>query len=267
LYGSNITDEWPQFESVANKKVPNLLFIRVDGVPRNPRFEKGWKARTTFEQYAISFQPLRRVIWSIVGSGGQVEGNELPWVLELAEGFPNIEGVFMDDFLVRDKNDPNMRRGAYSPAELADLKRQLVAKDRRLEMWVTLYTHSLDPTHPSYHKTDIPLADYLKEFDVISFWTWDSKDLRDLEQNLGRLEMVLPRARIALGCYLWDFPNQQPVPLSLMKHQIELGLKWLLEGRISEMVFLSNNVMDLGLEVVEWTREWIAEVGEKRLAR
>ena len=33
------------------------------------------------------------------------------------------------------------------------------------------------------------------------------------------------------------------------------------------MIFLSNTVADLDFPAVEWTREWIAAVGNERLAR
>jgi hypothetical protein len=31
------------------------------------------------------------------------------------------------------------------------------------------------------------------------------------------------------------------------------------------MMFLSNGVMDVGFEAVEWTRAWIRKVGDTRL--
>ena len=47
-----------------------------------------------------------------------------------------------------------------------------------------------------------------------------------------------------------------------MKHQCEFGLKWLQQGRIEKMVFLANTVCDMGFDVADWTRNWIAEVGD-----
>ena len=70
--------------------VPNLIMVRERGLPHRPSHEKNWKARTSFEQYAISFRPLKRVVWSVVGSGGNIQGDEVSWVLELAGKFPNI---------------------------------------------------------------------------------------------------------------------------------------------------------------------------------
>ena len=46
----------------------------------------------------------------------------------------------------------------------------------------------------------------------------------------------------------------------------ELGLAWLKAGRIDGMIFLANNICDMGFEAVEAARSWIAENGEQGLA-
>lgn len=75
----------------------------------------------------------------------------------------------------------------------------------------------------------------------------------------------MPGKRLRLGCYMWDFGSKKPMPLELMKHQCDLGLKWLKAGRIEGMIFLATNVCDLPLESVEWTREWIGRAGDQLL--
>jgi hypothetical protein len=50
-----------------------------------------------------------------------------------------------------------------------------------------------------------------------------------------------------------------------MAHQCGLGLKWLREGAIEGIVFLASCICDLGLEAVEWTRQWVREVGPQVL--
>ena len=55
------------------------------------------------------------------------------------------------------------------------------------------------------------------------------------------------------------------MPLDLMRHQCELGLRWLRQGRIEGMIFLASCLCDLELEAVEWTRNWIAQVGQKQV--
>ena len=120
------------------------------------------------------------------------------------------------------------------------------------------------PKHPRHIGCDPPLADFLDRFDVLTLWTWNSKELPQLEESLAALEAVAAKnCRIALGMYLWDFPNARPVPLELMQHQCELGLKWLKEKRVHELVFLANTVLDVGLPSAEFSRNWIAKVGRQ----
>jgi hypothetical protein len=84
--------------------------------------------------------------------------------------------------------------------------------------------------------------------------------------NLTALERIAPKkARIALGLYIWDYHNKKPVPMELMKHQCDLGLKWLKEGRISDMIFLANTVLDVGMPSAEFSREWIKKHGQEKL--
>jgi len=87
----------------------------------------------------------------------------------------------------------------------------------------------------------------------------------DMEKNLAKLEKLTPKNGRLLGCYMWDYGKRQPMPVELMKMQCEKGLKWLNEGLIEGMIFLASCVCDLELEAVEWTRQWISEVGGQRL--
>ena len=64
---------------------------------------------------------------------------------------------------------------------------------------------------------------------------------------------------------MWDFGAKRPMPVELMKQQCELALKLLRERRIEGMIFLATNICDLNLETVNWTRRWIAKVGDEPL--
>lgn len=255
--------------------VPNLLFIRSNNLPALPTEETGRK-KNSYQQYATSFQPLDRVVWSAVGAGGTGGMNELPATLSLAQEFPNISGIFLDDFvrpIPRKKaSDPHTGRPAMPLEDLRQLRHQIKASGKPLDIWVTLYTHELNPVRNAskraYVACDPPLANFLGEFDVLTLWTWDSNEIPELEANLIALEKIAPKnARIALGLYLWDFQNKRPVSVAMMKHQCDLGLKWLKEGRISDMIFLANTMLDVGMPSAEFSRQWIREHGGEKLGR
>ena len=113
----------------------------------------------------------------------------------------------------------------------------------------------------------MPLDDYFKMIDVATFWTMNFDDLENMESNIKKLKSVAPHAKIMLGCYFIDYGKNKGVPIPLMKKQCETGLRWIKEGKIEGMIFLANTTMDIGLESVEWTRNWIKEVGDTPITR
>ena len=175
---------------------------------------------------------------------------------------PNLTGVFMDDFF-RDLGSPpaglaenNMLvQAALSVENLRQLRQRLTVNGRKLDLGVTLYTYQL-------HKRIIP---HLKQCDIVSLWTWEAADLARLEENFAKCQMLMPGKRILLGLYMWDFGTKRPMPLDLMKKQCAFALRWLREGRIEGMILLATNICDLNLETVNWTRSWVAEVGNQPL--
>lgn len=212
--------------------IPNLIMVRYEGRPPLP-----------FDQYAVPFRALKQVVWSVVGARGESDQEERKHVLELAARNRNITGVMMDDFFAGAPG--NGSGNALSLDQLPELRGELTA--RHLDLWAVLYDSQLDK----------PLDEYLDLLDKLSFWTWDSDKLKDLENNLEKLP---PKCGKVLGCYMWDYSKKKPMPLDLMKHQCEVGLRWLSDGRIEGMIFLASCICDLDLEAVEWVTEWIREV-------
>jgi hypothetical protein len=193
------------------------------------------------------------VVWSIVGGGGVASKSDLEMIRPLAQKYPNIAGVQMDDFF--QKTLDGGRAGVLTPKELAYVQNQLQLEDRKLDLWVTLYWYDLK------HQ----LSDWLSHVDVATFWTGEAKDLEMLEDSFARAEDATPKTRRVLGCYMWDYATGHPMPLPLMRKQCQLGLEWLKQGRIEGMIFLASCICDLNLEAVEWARNWIREVGQEKL--
>ena len=218
---------------------PNVVMVGYEGKPALP-----------WEQYAIPFRGLRQVVWSAVAAGGDTNEQDRDAVFKLAEENPNITGFQMDDFF----------RSGFKPALSIDQLKQLHSKlksgSKKLDLWVTLYTHDMNE----------PVAGHLQYVDVITLWTSKAADLTYLNANMEKLEKLMPSKRIVLGCYMWDYGTKQPMPVSSMQQQCELGIKWLQQGRIEGMIFLASCICDLNLEAVEWTRSWIQKVGGQRLA-
>ena len=107
---------------------------------------------------------------------------------------------------------------------------------------------------------------HIQHVDKVALWTWVASDLAYLEENFEKLERLIAPKPIILGCYLFDYGGNHPMSVEQMQHQCELGIKWLFEGRIDGMIFLASNICDQGLQTVEWTKKWIAEVGDDPLS-
>ena len=266
--------------------VPNLMFITQPwNQPPAMAREKAWKTVTTKEQYAISFQSLKRVQWAAVGSGGLGGLAEVPDIVTLAKDYPNITSIYLDDFVTRTytkrADGTTVGTPAMTEAQLKSMRTQLGKAGRPMEVWTTIYTHEFDRKHPDFKDCEPPLADQMKHFDVVVLWTAKSADLRDLEKNLTLLESIKPKnCRIALGIYLWGYWDKdpakaddksyvmgRPVPLDLMEHQCGLGLKWLKEGRVSDLVILGLAGIDQGIPSAKWMRDWIKKNGDQNLNR
>jgi hypothetical protein len=152
--------------------IPNMLFITQDwNRPKGLWYEETWKAKTELEQWAIAFEPMQRVNWSAVGSSGSGGLRTVPDIVTVAKKYPNITGIYLDDFVKDAVKRPDGRK-------------------------------------------------------------------------VGK-----------------------PVPLDLMEHQCGLGLKWLKEGRVGELVILSNTHLDLGIDTAPWMRAWIKKHGDEKLPR
>lgn len=234
-------------ESAFYLGVPNLIVVQAsEGEAKYGRFNP------PFAQYAVAMQPLKRVVWSVVGSGGFHAENETREVLELARRTPNFAGIMLDDFFTGEKEG---KRAQWSVEQLAEVRRRAKQDGKKLDMLVTLYASQLE----------LPLQDYLGLLDVFTLWTGSPADLRNLEANLAKAEKLAPKLRKMLGCYVVDYGEKKTMPVELMKHQCETGLKWLQQGRIEGIIFLGNTTMDFGFESVEWTRDWIRKVGDTSL--
>ena len=154
-----------------------------------------------------------------------------------------------------DAAQPNFN-AQVTPEDLAKAKARMQSiGGRKLDLAVVVYSRQLEPE----------ILPYLKDVDTILFWVWMASDLKHLEDHLKRLKELVPDKKVFLGCYLWDFGTARLMPLDLMQLQCETGLKWLKAGEIEGMIFLSTNVTDKNLKAVNWTRDWIAKVGDQPL--
>ncbi|MFH1918643.1 MAG: hypothetical protein ABIP48_01975 [Planctomycetota bacterium] len=145
-------------------------------------------------------------------------------------------------------------RASLTPAELRALGDRQV-RGRRLPLMAVIYTRQVKP------RARVHIA----EVDQLCLWTWRPADLVNLEANFAALQKLAPDKPLYLGCYMYDFHQSKPLPVALMRQQVELGYHWLKAGRIAGMIFLATPNVDVGLEAVDWTRQWVHTNGDQLL--
>jgi hypothetical protein len=227
-------------ESCNNMGIENCVMVEFKGKP-----EPG-----TEENYASQLSSCKRVCWSVLGGGSYILNNHIKpvkTVLELSERYPNIRDVICDDF--------NPKRCTLE--QLGEMRKLLKERERPFDMWVVVYDLALKNNNVPY--------EHLELFDVITYWTWNANDLDSLESNFKKLRSSIPGKRFILGCYMWDYGAGKPIPVNRMAEQCQIAIKLLKEGAIEGIIFLASCICDLKIDAVEWTRKWIAHVGNYNL--
>jgi hypothetical protein len=196
-----------------------------------------------FNDYALQFSGMDKVIWSIIGDGASKRNNEnsdLRYVVDLKREFSNLQGGIMDDFFGAGRENLDKVKAFADKLHMVGLK-----------LWIVLYGHQLEI---------IDLKKYLKLCDVISLWTWKAEELPLLEERLKKVQNMVPDKEIALGCYMWDFGNNKPISIADMEYQCDFALKKYNEGVISEIILLGSPLVGMDIETVEWSRKWIKSI-------
>lgn len=221
--------------------IPNVCMVRFTGTPLPP-----------FDDYVRQFAHAKRLTWSFVdGDGRHTTEQKKQQALDLAAKLPNFAGLDMDDFFIGDavpKSDAAEAPAHLSVAQVQQVQKELVVRGRKLGLSIVLYSNQL---HPAIKR-------HLDTVDVVYFWTWRARDLRNLESNFTTYRKIVPSKRTLLGIYMWDFGDKKPMPLDMMEHQCRLGLQWLNKGEIEGMIFHCTPLCDMNLEAVEWSKNWIA---------
>jgi hypothetical protein len=229
-------------EGAAYLGTPNVLWVTQHNVPEPP-----------FDAYAETLAGFKRVVWSILGDS-RSDRNDLEEVLRIAAKFPNIIGGIMDDFFKHPRREGPVAR--FTLEQTKGFADRLHNGPRRMDLWVVLYAHQLG----------LDTDEYLRCCDVVTFWNWWGREIDDLETSFPRVEARAGDRRKLLGCYFQDYGDAEEggegkLSMERMKHQCECGLRWMEERRLDGMIFLGNPVCGLGIDTVEWMREWIQSLG------
>jgi hypothetical protein len=219
------------------------------------RIVMGDKPLPPFDRHSEELSAMNQVVWSILGDCGSNRnnngGDDLDEVLRQANKYSNITGAVLDDFF-----DGTTGEARIPLNNLKEIKVKLqVDAPHPLDLWLVYYEIHLGRPHQPYFDL----------CDVITFWTWNGRNLCDLESNFEKIMQLTPGKRRLAGCYMWNYGEQKPMTIEQMKHQCSIYYDWLQKGYIEGIIICSNCITDIGLDTVEWTKNWINEIGQKEI--
>ncbi len=191
-----------------------------------------------------------RILWEITadGAGGPpfIYKNRIAQVIRLAEKYPQIEGVVLDDM-----SSVGMDKG-FRAEHVAQIRELLGEANKQMKIWGVVYTMNLD--RPG-------MNDCIKQLDVILLCEWFGNKVGDLEKHVAHCEKLFPGKPIVLGTYLYDYGQGKRMTPELLELQNSLALGLLRRGRIAGIEFTT---IDNDAEAVAWTADWIKRFGEER---
>lgn len=207
-----------------------------------------------FDSEAQKLKDLKEVVWSAIGDASSKQHGEnksdLEEILRISNMYDNISGAILDDFFITPTSDGQVAR--HSLESIREMRDKLHKFNKRpLDLWLVWYTHQLN----------YELTDYIELFDVVTLWEWKGTNLMELDSNIHKFIDKTPRKRRLIGCYMWNFGEKTPITIPQMEHQLQVCYKWIETGKIEGIVLCANTVVDIGLESVEYTRNWISKYG------
>ncbi len=169
-------------------------------------------------------------------------------VAQLAKQFQNVTGVYCDDLLGL------MHRFEYGPREFGDIRADIRELNPTLKLWTVVYTHE-------FEEADFWTA-MRPHIDVVTLWIWKSEDIVHMPEYVDQCRALFPDKPIVMGVYLRDYTKVAPVPVDLVKRQME-GIAQLVEkGKLSGYSILAAVLIDGHRPQANAVRDFIASESE-----
>ncbi|MCC6489828.1 MAG: twin-arginine translocation signal domain-containing protein [Candidatus Hydrogenedentes bacterium] len=164
-------------------------------------------------------------------------------VARLAKDFPNVTGVYCDDLLGL------MTRFNYGPDEFGAIRSAIRDLNPGLNLWTVVYTHE-------FEKADFWTA-MRPHIDVVTLWIWKSEDIVRMPEYVDQCLALFPDKPVVMGVYLRDYTKVAPVPVDLVKSQME-GIADLVEkGKLSGYSILAAVLIDGHRSQADAVRDFI----------
>jgi hypothetical protein len=224
--------------------LPNFIAVSYNGAPSDD----------SARYYAGKMTGVKNLVWSFTGASAKTiispdHRARANLCVALADAFPNIVGVQLDDYFAGG-NNPRM-----TTEQLREARAILRNRPKPLDIYLTIYAHEVSTAS----------LEQLQLMDVFELWAWNVSDIPNLDGTIATLQKRAPGKRVFLGVYMYDYAGGRPMPVSTIQSLSEKGLAWLKSGRIDGMIFCSSCVSDLKLDAVDWVKTWIPQAGSQNL--
>lgn len=228
--------------------IPNVCRVVMCGSPQPP-----------FDDESRKLAAMHKVVWSAIGDSGSTRNDketDLEEVLRQTKLFPNVKGAVFDDFFGHFLQ-PEEHWARYSVGDVLKIREKLHnAQNGPLDLWVVWYKRGLE----------YPIDDYLKAFDVITYWNMETPaEHAELQDDLARMVERTPGKRRLTGCYIWNYGAGRPLTVPEIRFECESFHDMIKKGKSEGIIFCSNCCADIGGPAVEWLRGWIREAGEEEI--
>lgn len=252
IYGIPLSEPISMADACRYMGIPNVCVIRWQ-LPEGAYMEQ--------------FRRMKRFSWVLTGEPGAYELFR-DFAFKVADGYPNFVGFDLDDFFLRnystlEGDGETCKLGHLSLRQLDGLRRRIGAYARALD--VKMVTYERDFAASAEVSPGVSgCAPALRRADTAMYWTWNGSELDNLRENFARYRRDAPGKPTLLGIYMWDFGGKRPIPLDLMKKQLDVALDLYGRREIDGFVFHCTPLVNKNLEAVEYARRWIAEHADYR---
>ena len=218
--------------------IPSCFVVRWRNLP----------TKADLPGYMKQFADTRRVGFSITDSAKETFDEKVRLGLEYADRMPNLTTLVMDDFW----------SGAAKGVDLRKIERvREKTSVRNMKLDVVLYS--------DHNGVKAELREVLNLCDEITFWFWYGKNVNTIEAQVAKLKELVGTAKpILLGQYMYDFGGGKPLPGKDMETQLAATSRLLSQKAIDGVIFHCTPLVDMDLDAVRVSRDWIRENASRK---
>ena len=222
-------------DACRDMNVPGCFVVRWTNNPK----------KAELPEYMEQFAGTKRIGFSITDSAVESFDEKVRLGFEYADKMPNLTSLVMDDFW----------SGASKGADLPKIARVHEGTAMRgMKLGVVLYSDQ--------NGVKGEFKDVLDLCDEITFWFWHGKNVDTIEGQVAKLrDLIGAEKPILLGQYMYDFGGKKALPGAVMERQLAATSRLLSQKAIDGVIFHCTPLVDMNLDAVNVSRNWIKKNG------